>query len=277
VGPILIVTYLVVSLFWVVAMSSLVVWQALASGIPLHTLDSPALIDLLGPKGFALQSLVQSAGFVVICVAMIALLNQSRRTAFHTKYRVAFALRSCSGRYLGIGLVGGLFVGIFPGWLVDQLRSRVPDLDLGTLELITELFAVADRPALGLLCVTLVIVAPLTEELVFRGFLWDASLRFMPPWAVWIGTSLLFSLYHMSLIQSLALLFTGSFIGFLRWTSGSIWPAIAAHGTNNLLATVAVWSGMAAGDGTIPWWSATSSGLLTVGLCVYAWRIRGLE
>jgi membrane protease YdiL (CAAX protease family) len=99
----------------------------------------------------------------------------------------------------------------------------------------------------------------------------------MPPLLVWLGTSLLFSLYHMSLIQSLALLFTGAFIGFLRWTSGSIWPAIAAHGSNNLLATIAVWSGVAAGDGAIPWWSAGLSGLLTVGLCVYAWRIRGLE
>jgi membrane protease YdiL (CAAX protease family) len=123
----------------------------------------------------------------------------------------------------------------------------------------------------------LVIIAPITEELVFRGFLWNSCQRFLNPVAVWLLTSLLFSVYHMSLVQSVALLFTGSFIGLLRWTSRSIWPAIAAHFSNNLLATIVVLSGALGEEGAIPWWSACFTGLLTLGLCLYAWRTRMQE
>jgi membrane protease YdiL (CAAX protease family) len=277
VGPALIMGYIFLSLLWVISISAALVWRMVASGTPLDQLDTVNVIAVLGPAGFAAQSILQATGFVAIAAGLVALLNRVGKSAWHTRYRDTFAMRRCSPQFIAIGLIGGLFVGIFPGQLVDELRSQYPDLDLGTLDVITQLFAAAEGPSLALLCATLVIVAPVTEELVFRGYLWSASDRMMPAWAVWLTTSLLFSLYHMSLIQSLALLFTGSFIGFLRWTSGSIWPAIAAHGSNNLLATIAVWSGTIAGDGGIPWWSAFASGLLTLGLCGYAWRIRRLE
>lgn len=276
-GPALILSYIFVSLIWVITLSATMVWKVVAAGTPLEELDTVSLVETLGPSGFATQSIVQAIGFVLIAVGLIGLMNLIGKQTLATRYRDAFAINRCSPRFIALGLVGGLFVGILPGQVVDDLHKRFPDLDLGTLDLITQLFAAAEGPSLALLCATLVIVAPVTEELVFRGFLWNASARTLPPWAVWLTTSLLFSLYHMSLVQSLALLVTGSFIGFLRWTSGSIWPAIAAHGSNNLLATVAVWSGTVAGEGSIPWWSAVASGLLTLGLCGYAWRIRHLE
>jgi len=88
-------------------------------------------------------------------------------------------------------------------------------------------------------------VGPLVEELLFRGVLLSALMKRMHAgWAV-TGSSLLFALVHLPGLEYqwyalpnlllLALLLAG-----LRLRSGSIWPAVLAHGANNLLA-VAVW------------------------------------
>jgi hypothetical protein len=90
-----------------------------------------------------------------------------------------------------------------------------------------------------------VCVGPLVEELLFRGMLLSALMkRVHVGWAV-AGSSLLFALVHLPGLAYqwyalpnlllLALLLAG-----LRLRSGSIWPAVLAHGVNNLLA-VAVW------------------------------------
>lgn len=88
-------------------------------------------------------------------------------------------------------------------------------------------------------------VGPLAEELLFRGMLLSALMKRMHVgWAV-AGSSLLFALVHLPGLAYqwyalpnlllLALLLAG-----LRLRSGSLWPAVLAHGVNNLLA-VAAW------------------------------------
>ncbi|MBQ4854147.1 CPBP family intramembrane metalloprotease [Rhodanobacter sp. B2A1Ga4] len=95
------------------------------------------------------------------------------------------------------------------------------------------------------LVLVVVCVGPLVEELLFRGVLLSALMkRVHVGWAV-AGSSLLFALVHLPGLQYqwyalpnlilLALLLAG-----LRLRSGSIWPAVLAHGVNNLLA-VAAW------------------------------------
>lgn len=95
------------------------------------------------------------------------------------------------------------------------------------------------------LVLVVVCVGPLVEELLFRGVLLSALMkRVHVGWAV-TGSSLLFALVHLPGLEYqwyalpnlilLALLLAG-----LRLHSGSIWPAVLAHGANNLLA-VAAW------------------------------------
>ena len=88
-----------------------------------------------------------------------------------------------------------------------------------------------------------VTVGPLVEELLFRGVLLSALLRRCHVgWSVAI-TSLLFALIHLPGLQfqwyglpDLALL--ALLLAWLRLHSGSIWPAVLAHGLNNLLAVL---------------------------------------
>lgn len=106
---------------------------------------------------------------------------------------------------------------------------------------------IGSRTPLGLrlpLLLVVVGVGPLVEELLFRGVLLSALMRrWTVGWAV-AASSLLFALVHLPGLEYqwyalpnlllLALLLAG-----LRLRAGSIWPAVLAHGVNNLLATAA--------------------------------------
>ncbi|MDG1480905.1 MAG: type II CAAX endopeptidase family protein [Myxococcota bacterium] len=84
-----------------------------------------------------------------------------------------------------------------------------------------------------------VMVAPLVEELLFRGFL-------LPPLVARLGsrggvalTAFLFGMMHISDPQAVPpLIVLGSVLGWLRLRSGSLWPALVLHVGNNAMAFV---------------------------------------
>jgi CAAX protease family protein len=91
------------------------------------------------------------------------------------------------------------------------------------------------------LLLTLVVVAPIGEETLFRGFLfrgWHRSPR--DSWAVIIATALLWALthvqyntYYMAQVFMIGLVF-----GWLRYTSGSTILTMLLHGLVNLQSTI---------------------------------------
>lgn len=86
-------------------------------------------------------------------------------------------------------------------------------------------------PSLFLL---IVIVAPLTEEFMFRGYIQEYFRgRINPEWAV-IASALVFSLFHpFSLFPQVFV--SGVFLSYVRESSGSILPGIVIHVLNNLI------------------------------------------
>lgn len=82
-------------------------------------------------------------------------------------------------------------------------------------------------------------LAPLVEELIFRGLLygwlagrWGSGIAF-------IGSSLAFAAAHVELAHVVLVLPLGLMFGWLRWRSGSLWPSLVAHMANNGLAVAA--------------------------------------
>jgi membrane protease YdiL (CAAX protease family) len=81
------------------------------------------------------------------------------------------------------------------------------------------------------------VVAPICEELLFRGFL-QSSLRSYGLHAmVWIA-AVCFGLFHLDPLRFLPTTALGVVYGYLAASSRSVYPAVAAHGTNNLIALV---------------------------------------
>lgn len=84
--------------------------------------------------------------------------------------------------------------------------------------------------------VALVIIAPVVEEVIFRGLLLPAYVK---RWGIWAGTlvtSLLFGLVHWQLNVGIITFIMGLLLAWLYLKSRSLWPAIMFHSLKNLLA-----------------------------------------
>ncbi|MGH2506888.1 MAG: CPBP family glutamic-type intramembrane protease [Ktedonobacteraceae bacterium] len=85
-----------------------------------------------------------------------------------------------------------------------------------------------------------IIIAPICEELFFRGFVLPGLLHEMAPtWAVLVSAAL-FAIAHADLSSFLPLFVIGIALGILRLRSGSTWAGISLHMLNNTLASVLI-------------------------------------
>ena len=80
-------------------------------------------------------------------------------------------------------------------------------------------------------------LAPILEEIVFRGFALPPLVRALGPVPAIAIDALAFGLLHLDdpvAVPPLALL--GATLAWLRWRTGSLWPSFVLHFTNNLIA-----------------------------------------
>jgi membrane protease YdiL (CAAX protease family) len=87
-----------------------------------------------------------------------------------------------------------------------------------------------------------IVVAPVCEEIFFRGFLLPGLARAMPVWVALVTSALVFGLAHADLGSFVPLVVIGLVVGVLRWRTGSLWPGIALHALNNAVAAVYILS-----------------------------------
>ncbi len=81
------------------------------------------------------------------------------------------------------------------------------------------------------------VLGPILEEVIFRGFLLKGLQRFGVSFAA-VFTAILFTIYHMNLVQLFVPLIMGLFLAQLTIRTGSLIPAICCHILNNSFATL---------------------------------------
>jgi membrane protease YdiL (CAAX protease family)/Flp pilus assembly protein TadD len=84
------------------------------------------------------------------------------------------------------------------------------------------------------------IVAPMAEEILFRGLIFGALQKWLQPGWVIFWTSLLFAFVHMEIVGLLPLIGLGALLGWVRFRTGSIGLPILLHASNNCLAMLAL-------------------------------------
>lgn len=83
------------------------------------------------------------------------------------------------------------------------------------------------------------LVAPLAEEVVFRGVLWRGLEHLgWNRWVVFAVTSLVFSVAHLELLRTPLLLVLSIPIGLARVFTGNLLASVVAHQVNNLLPAI---------------------------------------
>lgn len=212
-----------------------------------------AIVDPGPPEGRGLPLAPLIALLVVptvlaglVAVAGTALLGGGpRRERVRRELAVRWRWRDV-GTGLAIG-AGGLLLtfpaaALWAGWVgSDQASSAVGAAFAGRrLE-----------PAVAVLVFLVVwLVAPLGEEVIFRGVLWRALEHWRwHRWTIFVGTSVVFSVAHLELLRTPLLLVLSIPIGLARMVTGNLVAAVAAHQMNNFLPAVAL---LLATTGTLP-------------------------
>ena len=146
----------------------------------------------------------------------------------HFKY-VKFNLKSfseVSGKTIGLGIPL-----IVAGMLFINLCSEF----LGLPDLMQDTFLGMSRNVFGIISIT--IMAPLVEELLFRGAIQGYMLRKgMKPLHAILIASAIFGIVHMNPIQIPFAFAIGLIFGWLYYRTGSVVPGIIGHFINNSIA-----------------------------------------
>lgn len=110
-----------------------------------------------------------------------------------------------------------------PGFQADQAQ------DIGFESLTNQL-------GYTLAFVTLVVLAPIAEEVLFRGYLYGKLRRHIPIWLAIIATSFLFGLVHWQWNVAVDTFMLGVVLCGLRELTGNIWAGILVHMIKNSIA-----------------------------------------
>lgn len=84
---------------------------------------------------------------------------------------------------------------------------------------------------------SIALVAPVFEELIFRGVILDGFLKRYKPGAAIFWSALIFGVMHMDPVQSSFVFFIGLLTGWLFWKTRSLFLCILLHVFNNLAAS----------------------------------------
>ena len=98
---------------------------------------------------------------------------------------------------------------------------------------------VRDLHQLGLSLLLLAVLAPLVEELVFRGLLYGWLAGRWGAIVAWIVSSVAFAAAHFEPAHIVLVLPLGLWFGWLRRRTDSLWPSLVSHMVNNSLAIAA--------------------------------------
>jgi len=143
------------------------------------------------------------------------------------------------GRF-NAGLLGWVVLA-FPAYLIastffSNIAAHIFNIDLTQQQNIG--YSNPNGFELTLTFVALVLLAPVVEETLFRGFLFKAFRRTFGFWAGAVGVSLLFALAHGQANVGIDVFVLSMFLCYLREKTDSLWPSIALHATKNLVAFI---------------------------------------
>lgn len=128
-----------------------------------------------------------------------------------------------------------------------------------------------------MLILTMVVFAPVGEEIVFRGFLQRVLEKaWKDPTRAVLITSMFFSIIHLNPYWLIQIYLWGVVLGYLTYQTRSIIPGIILHGMNNGASLLLNSSGLNA-EGFYSWHGHVSPVLLIIGVVFLFIGFKGLQ
>lgn len=191
-----------------------------------------AVLDL----GFGIRILDQTfvLGLANLIAFGLALWIGVRKAA--APLRVIFPLSPVAPRVIFGVLIASFGLAVAGSQVVALIDHYLPSGDfLSELQKITD-----PRVSLGGTIFTIVLVAPFTEELFFRGLILGGFLlRYRASVSILVS-ALMFAVLHLNPWQAIPAIAAGLFLGWVFHRTRSLVPCLVGHLVNNALAVAAV-------------------------------------
>ena len=124
-------------------------------------------------------------------------------------------------------IVGAILVACgWQTWVQDSLGAKPQ-------EAVTLVRETSDVGLLVAMAVSAIIIAPIAEELIFRGYLYPVVKRFTDRWFASIFSGALFGVIHFNVMALPMLALMGIILAVIYEKSGSLWVPIGCHAAFN--------------------------------------------
>jgi membrane protease YdiL (CAAX protease family) len=161
-------------------------------------------------------------GFILVPILLARSYGGGFRTTMRRLGFVAFR-PGAAAKWIGIGIAS-----YFAFAIAYTLVFGAPEQD----------DIAGDFGPIGIQILLIVFLAPLSEEICFRGMLFGGLRTRLPMWAAALGAGAIFGALHystgLSAVPSLVVL--GAIFAVVYERTGSIWPPIIMHVANNAFA-----------------------------------------
>lgn len=174
-----------------------------------------------------------SITFSVCCITFFAIwyykscggnIKVNVKKEFHI-YEIIGIIFLIPGTQFMSSIITGIISMIFPSWLEDYMA------------LIESAGLTGEVPVL--MMIYSVCLAPISEELIFRGVTYRIARRAFPFWIANIIQAFLFGVFHMNMLQGCYTFVLGLFMGYICEKGGTLYHAIFFHFLFNLWGTTA--------------------------------------
>lgn len=177
-------------------------------------------------------------GVALVAAALIFALADAGGNLMAALRRLGF--RDLAWRLIGLGALAWVIY-LICALLLAPLLS--PEQDDVAKEISGDS---GDALAMIVTGVLIIVVAPISEEVFFRGFMFAGLRRSLPLWVAAVVSAGIWGSLHLSggnLGVAIQLAVFGVILALLYERSGSLWATIFAHGLNNTIAFLYLLSG----------------------------------
>ncbi|MBP2070068.1 MAG: type II CAAX endopeptidase family protein [Anaerococcus sp.] len=137
---------------------------------------------------------------------------------------------------IGFGAAG--FGNMIIGLLMSLLEDNI--LVNHSIDIVNAAFDANDILSTIIQTILVVIIAPITEEVLFRGFVFNETNKIFSLKQAIIINGVLFGLYHMNLLQGINTFFLAMVLSIVYYYRRNIYDCIIVHASNNLIAISSV-------------------------------------
>ena len=124
---------------------------------------------------------------------------------------------------------GGYMVALPLVLIVSLINQQIWHGQGGSNPILSLALKAQDQVALTIFFLTASVMAPLYEEIMFRGFLLPSLTRYLPVWGSIVLSGFLFAIAHMSLSEVLPLMTLGIILGFVYTKSKNLLAPMLLH------------------------------------------------